>query len=319
MKENNTYNEELGGSNLPDSLRVTPFSVPNDFFDIQHAQIISQLKLINLEGESFDAHKLISANYFEDLQSAIFSKIAEQDLKDKVVGEGFELPNDYFENLSDNIENRIAEERIKSIAPNLNFEVDSEYFENAEQHLSSRIWSESLRDTIGVDAGFEVPLNYFDESFNVIMSSVNLEKNISSPVSQSFDVPSGYFDELTTSVLTKVAESDNNQVKIITLPRRSNWKKYSAAAAVAMIIGVGSYFGLNNKGSFNSLNNSNASNTELNVENISDEEIISYLAQVSEGDDLIHLSKYASNNSESDHLDSQIEKKEIEEYLNYML
>lgn len=49
MKENNTYHEGMEANNLPDSLRVNPFDVPEGYFKDLHESLISQVKLESLQ------------------------------------------------------------------------------------------------------------------------------------------------------------------------------------------------------------------------------------------------------------------------------
>lgn len=323
MKENNTYNEELGGKNLPDSLRVNPFLVPTNFFEEQEAQIFSQLRFCKLiksspeDSSAQDAHlDSVPNGYFNTLADNIFAKIAEQDLKDKVATDGFAVPDQYFDALDQDVQTRIAEENLKSIVPTLEFEVPEQYFSTAEDQIFSQLAESNLRDQIGKDTGFTVPTHYFEEANAAIQAQVITEKWSAEIGKNDFTVPTGYFDKLSENVLAKTVQPTKEETTIISLPRRTNWKKYSAAAAIALVVGIGSYWGVqNNTSTSNSL-----VKTEVNLDNVSDEEIISYLAQVSEGEDLIHLAEYKSDsNDDNVQLDPEIENKEIEEYLNYML
>ena len=325
MKENNTYNEELGGKNLPDSLRVNPFFVPKNFFEEQEERILDQIRLERLVGNlnvSDSTNATTSPNipeeYFETLTDNIFAKIAEQDLKDKVSEAGFSVPNLYFDHLDESIKARIAEENLKSRVPEIHFEVQENYFSTSEDQILAKLSESKLRDQVGTESGFAVPELYFEEAQAEIEGKILTEKLHTEIDKNSFTVPTGYFDNLSAEILAKTTDTTKQETTIITLPSRTNWRKYSAAAAIALIVGVGSYFGFQT-------NNSNSSttllaSTEVNLDNVSDEEIISYLAQVSDGADLIHLTEYTSDsNEENIQLDSDIENKEIEEYLNYML
>lgn len=323
MKENYTHNEELGGKNLPDSLRVNPFLTPTHFFEEQENQILNQIHLHSLIRPYNDSQDNIATTqsvpngYFETLTHTIFAKIAEQDLKDKVTDTGFSSPDQYFENLTAAIESRVAEEDIKSLVPELDFEVPDDYFESAENQILAKISENSLRDTIGQDAGFTTPHDYFEKSLDEIEAKITTEKWLIEIGKDHFTVPVGYFDQLNERILSKTNSTSSQQGQIITLPKRTSWKKY-AVAAVALIIGTGAYFGFQETNS--EQQTQQFASTEVNLENISDEEILNYLVQVSEGQDLIQLTKFASDTKEDNvQLDSDIDNKEIEEYLNYML
>src|SRR5690606_37678204 len=137
MKEHNTYNEELGGKNLPDSLRVNPFLIPKNFFEDQEERILGQIhfeRAVGYINESLDTNATANVpnGYFVTLETSIFAKIAEQGLKDKVSEDGFTIPTNYFDDLSQSIEASIAEENLKSIVTALDFQVSGDYFEAAE-------------------------------------------------------------------------------------------------------------------------------------------------------------------------------------------
>ena len=324
MKENNTYNEELGGKNLLDSLRVNPFSIPENFFKEQEEHILNQIRLdgfvdnFNALNEADSKAENVPNGYFDNLTTNIFARIAEQDLKDAISEDGFAVPSHYFDQLNQDIEARISEDKLKSLAPILNFEVPENYFSVAEDQIFAKIAESNLHVQVGEETGFNVPDQYFEEVQEEILAKVLTEKWQTEIGKEHFNVPAGYFDHLSYSILAKTTNTTKQSSTIVTLPRRTNWRKYAAAAAIALFVGVGSYFGLqyNSSSDFSS----QFASTEVNLEHVSDEEIISYLAQVSDGEDLIHLAEYASDNKdEGVQLDSEIENKEIEEYLNYML
>lgn len=319
MKENNTYNNELGGKNLPDSLRVNPFLIPTNFFEEQESRIISQIRMEKLIGEvneTDEQNATLPSRYFENLTDSIFAKIAEQNLKDKILEDGFAVPNQYFDQLAQNTETNILEEKLKSNVPMLEFRVPENYFSTAEEQIFAKLAESKLRSQIGEEAGFTVPDQYFEQMQTGIEAHILTEKWGAEIGKEQFTVPEGYFDELSANILAKTTNKTKQETTIINLPKRMNWKKYSAAAAIVLLAGVGSYFGFQN----NNPSSNQLAKTEINLENVSDEEIISYLAQISEGEDLIQLAEFASdNNEENALLDPDIESKEIEEYLNYML
>ena len=323
MKENNTYNEELGGKNLPDSLRVNPFLTPNNFFQNQAEQIFSSIRMEDFVqkenvSESENATKIgVPEGYFDHLSDQIFSKIKIQQLKEQIPSDGFTLPEEYFKQLPLDIESKIAEDNLKSIAAKLDYQVPADYFETSQEQIIAKLAEQSLFDQVGKENNFTVPEDYFENSISEIESAVFIEKLQNTIGKDNFNVPVGYFEQLSESILAKTSVSKKQETNILTLPKRTNWKKYSAAAAIVLLLGTASFWGLqrNNLSSSNQL-----ANSDINVENVSDEEILSYLAQVSDGEDLIHLAEYVSDtNEETTQLDSEIENEEIEEYLNYML
>ncbi|WP_159637441.1 hypothetical protein [Sphingobacterium composti Ten et al. 2007 non Yoo et al. 2007] len=326
MKEINTYNEELGGKNLPDSLRVNPFFTPQDFFEEQENVILNQIRLYSAVGNHNEdslpnATSAVPDGYFDTLENSIFAKIAEHSLKDKVAQDGFSVPEQYFYNLNQNIESAVAEEYLKSQVPTLDFETPIGYFDNAEEQIFAKIAEINIQENVGKETGYIVPNQYFEHSANEIEATIKLDQWSRKSENNSFHVPVGYFEQLTTSILDKTTNASKKETSIIVFPKLTNWRKYSAAAAIALLVGIGSYFGIQNISSTSQMQQ-HIITTDVNLENISDEEILSYLAQVSEGGDLIQLAEFASDVNiveENAQLDSNIEDDEIEDYLNYML
>lgn len=321
MKENNTYNEELGGKNLPDSLRVNPFAIPNHFFAEQENQILLQMNLESLRdfNDSNVSETTVPEGYFDTLENNIFAKIAEQDLKDKVSESGFAVPDQYFEQFGQFVEGQIAEENLKSFSPTLEYQVPEDYFAKAEESIFAKIMKGDFLDKVGKDSGFTVPAKYLAQATAEIEDRILVEKWSTKFGKDHFNVPVGYFDQLSDRILANtIGSKDQEKGQVINLPKRTIWKKYAAAAS-AVIVGSVAYFGLQNTNSNTQVQQQLAS-SDVNLENISDDEILSYLAQVSEGEDLIQLAKFASDdNDENTALDSDIEDDEIEDYLNYML
>lgn len=321
MKEKNTYNEALGGNNLPDSLRVNPFTVPENFFDDQARSILSQID-IEKAAKAHDKEPFtVPEGYFETLEDRIFTKIKEADLKDKVPTDGFAVPAAYFDNLTQDIEARIAEEKLKTVVPSLAYKVPENYFDEAENDIYAKIYELKLRDSIGTTDGFAVPENYFEESAAAIEANIHAEKWMKTLGKETpYTVPVGYFEKSADAILAKTIGADKQDTPVRTLPSRRiiAWKKYVAAAAALFLVGVGSYIGLSSLNKDKEV--STYAHTDLNLDNVSDEEILNYLAQVSDGADLIQLTQLVSDsNQESIQLDADIEAEDIEEYLNYML
>src|SRR5690606_33589424 len=122
------------------------------------------------------------------------------------------------------------------------------------------------------------PTHYFEEANAAIQAQVITEKWSAEIGKNDFTVPTGYFDKLSENVLAKTVQPTKEETTIISLPRRTNWKKYSAAAAIALVVGIGSYWGVqNNTSTSNSL-----VKTEVNLVNVRDDDFIHYLDPVSD-------------------------------------
>lgn len=315
MKEKNTYNQELGSNNLPDSLRVNPFLTPKNFFLEQESHILNQIKIdqkiIDLAAKENDNLD----NYFDKLEDSIFAKITESELKEKISDTGFTVPENYFSQLEEDIDIQIKQDHLRELVPTLDYEVPSDYFSTTEQEIFSKIYQSNIDDIVGKNDGFQVPENYFETS----QSEIEAIAKIDSIKKDFFSVPQAYFDKLNKNILDKTISKQESASNIVELPRTFHWKKYAAAAAVTLIVGVGAYFGIQNANN-NSTDYLAANTAEPNFENLSDDEIINYLAYVSEGEDLFDLAEFISNDIDDNlQLDTEIEEDKIEDYLNYML
>lgn len=287
MKEENTYNEQKG-TNLPDYLRVNPFNVPK--------------------------------GYFEDLEETVFAKITEQKLKEKFAESNFSVPEGYFENLEDQIQSKLFEQELKDQSTETGFTVPVDYFENSQTHITTRIAELKLKDAVPTD-GYGVPANYFDGLTQDIMSAIQVEQMASSQES-NFAVPHNYFETLSSKIMDKVAdqtaiaEEVMPDTPVVRMPYKRSWSQYAAAAAIALIVSVGSYWALDS-----SKQAQVNANTQMALHEISNEDIFNYLTQVTDGVELIELATFLQEGGTDRPFDvnGQVEDQEIEEYLNYML
>ena len=237
---------------------LNPFTVPPGYFDESAKQIISAIKLEELEsGYDFT----IPQNYFTQLSNNIQSRVNLEELK---TGNGFTIPQDYFDELSISIQSRINLEELK--AEN-EFSVPQNYFDELSSNIQSRINLEELK----AENEFSVPHNYFDELSSNIQSRINigayvnneadghaipqdyfnnLEEQITARIfveetlnqDESFAVPAGYFDKLNQAVLNKTVNQDVVKRKKTGIVRRmyeTNTFKYAAAACFMVMVGTG--------------------------------------------------------------------------------
>lgn len=291
MNEKNTYFDDLGSNNLPESIRINPFVVPSDFFSQQEEEILNQIKLQEQVKPELNLETSIPSNYFAELENSIIAKISEQNLKEMVPTDGFTTPENYFDSFEVNIKNSILIDELKTQISDTGFVTPDNYFSTLEDSINNKISENELKSLIQQD-GFTVPSNYF----------VALEQ----------------------SVLDKV--EDNNRIEdnitpIITLTKRkTNWAKYSAAA-VLLLIGIGSYFGLTDSSLLSNQGTNNFVTGSTNFEKVSDEELVHYLAQVSDdANDLLYLAEMVKEENDKPlQLKQEVDEDDIKEYLNYML
>ncbi|MNL17468.1 hypothetical protein D3C87_1385630 [compost metagenome] len=105
--------------------------------------------------------------------------------------------------------------------------------------------------------------------------------------------------------------ASNTPVKtpIRSIKRRISWNKYAVAASLVAVLGIGSYFGIQNN---------NVQDEQKNLSHVSDQEIINYLAQTGNSDDLLYVAKYIDD-EDIVGTNSKVKDEDIEDYLKYTL
>lgn len=288
MEHRNTNIDDLGGEKLSHSLGVNPFGVPANFFEQQQEEILNQIQLEKRELAEPSSTQSIPENYFQGLESNILNRISEIKLKEVVSSQndGFAVPEDYFNNANKQILNIVKEEKLKETVTDAGFGVPDGYFTSLTDSIALKISEQKIKNLVEKD-GFMVPKSYFED----------LEDNIVNKTNE---------------------ESTNNDTPIIPLSKKRNiWTRYSAAAAV-LLIGVGTYFTLTDN---NTSDSNEIVSTTVELQKISDAELVNYLAQVSNTDELMQLSTIIHETSDmsTKQIETDIKNEDIEEYLNYML
>lgn len=311
MKERDTYNEAMEGNGLPDSLRVTPFSIPDDFFSKQQERIRAKMNYYSApEGD------------FEQLEEPAWIRQAGNTFREHAAELTYHVPEGYFEMLQDSIQAKISESKLRESITQDGFITPADYFNNQEAIFQVRKIEDNLKSKIPGD-GYSTPENYFGTLTDSIQSEILTGRWKQTTKSEGFLVPDNYFQDLFLAVTdaTTVRGSDKTEPKVITISKHKSWLSYASAAAVALVIGFGSYFALRDT----SLSSGTAAvaltgTSKIDLHDVSDEEILEYLAQVSDGEELIHLTKYMEPEKTSQtHIDNTIKDEDIKEYLNYML
>src|SRR5690606_13579337 len=206
MKENNTYHEGMDGLNVPESCRLNPFVVPENYFDGLSSSIHAQVGLeknVGVERHGFT----VPEDYFDLLNTRITAQIRLESQLSKA--EPWEVPAGYFAALTSNIQQQTRLERILPSGQELP-SPPVDYFDHLPDRIQARIFEEKLKSNIPA-AGFAVP----DQ----------------------------YFDGLTSSIISKTSpehEKPKEPVVIRSL-RIDQWIRYAAAACVATVLGTASY------------------------------------------------------------------------------
>ncbi|WP_156305948.1 hypothetical protein [Sphingobacterium endophyticum] len=311
MKENNTYYENLGDNQLPNSLRVNPFIVPENYFEKLAERSLFFAKLDQIS----DTGKIglsTPKGFFEEQESQLLGQIKIDQFQSV---DSFTVPEQYFDQMSEQI---LAQVQIDGIKEMEETEVPAGYFENLTNRILNRIEEEELSLEIA-EPGFTVPEGYFEDADNQIMASIYSEELKSHVQTEGFEVPAGYFENMSNAILDKVQDK-----KVIQLPSRDEsktsdsrkkgkvyaWLTSAAAACVAAVIGVSVY---------NSDNNQPMQTEKLSLNEIPEDEIINYLSNYSDASDLEYYAEYIYQPEESKGVGSGIDEEVLEDYLNYTL
>lgn len=186
------------------------------------------------------------------------------------------------------------------------FTVPSQYFEQLSSNILSAIKNDELRSTDITSFDFgsipaisrDLPDNYFESFSSKILSTIKrneLKEELNAyPLLLSlkeknvFTVPKGYFENIATEISEKISGENNGKVvsinrgKVVSM--KSTWWKAAAAAVIAGVVAVSSYFVMDNPApavqtSYVSSANEYKTPEQVNVAiaSLSDDEIADYL------------------------------------------
>jgi hypothetical protein len=257
----------------------------------------------------------VPEDYFEAFEETVLNRLAEQKLKDHISDTGFAVPKGYFEAFEETMKTRVFEQKLKSEITDSGFSVPEEYFANIQTSIQTTITESRLRQSVSTD-GHNVPEGYFENLSERNLAMVGMEQFASSQ-ENSFAVPTNYFENLSSKILDRIADenkkSDGNIVKI---PAKKSWSQYAAAAAILLMVSIGSYWALHS-----SSQPQTDADIRLALHDISNEDLTGYLTQMSDGVELIELASFLQdgNTDKPFDINERVEVQEIEEYLNYML
>ncbi len=92
---------------------------------------------------------------------------------------------------------------LKQVNPDSPFAVPVGYFDELEQHILTRIKLDELTNSAPVQ-GFTVPENYFEELGNTIQARIAIEEALNKEAA-GFTVPENYFDNLQQQIQSRIA------------------------------------------------------------------------------------------------------------------
>lgn len=286
MKENNTYHEHMEGPKFPKSLCVNSFSVPENYFKESARHIMAQV-YIEAQASGTEESFVVPQGYFDQLQNSILAQTRIDTLSSE--NTEFAVPDHYFGQLSETIKNKIAEENLKAVAK---------------------------------DPGFAAPEGYFEQAVIQLQRTLALDPVVGS-TSGGFTVKEDYFDQLTANITERISTDsvvDHASVAKETPVRRigvNRWIKYASAACVAVILSLGVYFGLNSD-TIPTTTDLYAFD-EVTFGNISDDELMDYLAMNGDSYDLFYFAEYMDGWELEDGISIDVEDEDLEDYINYML
>jgi hypothetical protein len=251
---------------------------------------------------------IVPEGYFDHLESKILLHL--NPIHNLAIQkETFQVPEGYFDDLQSRI---LATAKLEQLTPSIpegSFTVPNQYFETLQDRISSRIAEEKLREEVNTD-GFQVATGYMDELTQSIMANISLEQMTGGVTKDGFAVPADYFDKLSIDLKRAIApEEKTTPVRRL---NNSNWVRYVAAACIVAVLGIGTFFGLRQP-------TDSTMASEATLSNISDDEIMNYLAATSNGDDMVYFTKYIYQPDDAEGVGKQIDKEDLEEYLNYTL
>lgn len=207
MKETNTYHEGMDDLNLPESLRVNPFSIPSDYFEGLTANIKAHVRFDAIDHDK--ASFSVPSNYFDNLSETIHAQVNIAVRFDQEENTSMAVPANYFEQLTASIQ---SQAKLASLQDNEPLTVPSNYFETLSAQVQHRIQEEKLKDKV---------------------------------VLTGFTTEEGYFDSLSTSITARIKQPE--KVINFPQPRFQKWIQYAAAACVTTFLGVGSYYAVNSQ------------------------------------------------------------------------
>lgn len=180
------------------------------------------------------------------------------------------------------------------------FAVPENYFvELTQKNLLRQRLNADLKDS------FQVPEGYFDQLQDSIMAGIAAEKLRAQVSDTGYRVPENYFETLPAKI--KAAAIPSSPVVPVRKLGRPRWVQYAAAACVTLALGISVYF---------RIASDNSTDNQLN--NVSDQDILSYLELYGEPDDVVYFSEFL-NDVDERYFGEEVNDQDIEAYLNNTL
>lgn len=283
MENRNTILSELQalGSPLASSDAVTPYQVPEGYFQTFVSHMLDLVKLDQPSKVLAGGHHnpyTVPDNYFVNLPEQMLSFVKGEEipslLKDVRKSNPYQVPQGYFEGFAGSIINRLKAQETDSPREEL------EFLSPVLSKLNKKI-------------PFSTPEGYFDElTGNVVagmkaIDFVNEELENLSPLMSSiktknvYSVPPDYFSLFPETVLNRV--KDHKPAKVVSMTFGKKLMRYAAAAVVAGIILTAGILFLNKKdvtvqpGTLANTEETLKLETEVKLKTLSDDELSNFI------------------------------------------
>lgn len=116
---------------------------------------------------------------------------------------------------------------------------------------------------LNAKGGFNIPDSYFEKSKENILDKITTEPNLNlDKMEGGFTIPTNYFEENKVAILSKINKPQARKIALF------NWKYLTGIAALFIaVLGIIIF-----------INNQNSTNLSANLNKVSNEEMIDYLA-----------------------------------------
>lgn len=202
-----------------------------------------------------DNYFSIPESYFDELPAIIISAVFLQSIP---VYNPYSVPSGYFENFSSNVLRRINEQKsFVLIADKMPaYSIPNNYFDDLAKNILARIKNQPNQSEIEQEL----------QSLSPFLNSI--------PKINVYTAPENYFEGLHPSVNKK-----STPAKVVSFKTTSRWINYAAAACIAVLLIGGGYFYLGGKAPHSGVaaTAEPSTNVEVQISDLSDDEIASYL------------------------------------------
>ena len=234
-------------------------------------------------------------------------------------GNPFSTPENYFDTLKKNILHQVAVENKVGIEESFT-QPEAGFFEQQKSQILNQIALEDNHEQADLAGFTREPEGYFEEATERLSDWIALQEHAEAAEKSPWAMPEGYFSAAQKNITRKIASNSDEQpvvkkTKILSLssPR---FMQYMAAACLLFALSIGALY-WNTTSEFNY-------NAEYSLSDIPEDELINYLIQSSDNDDIYYMSQFiesADDHSDHDHapgVGCLIDDEILEDYINFV-